>query len=72
MRATRCVGRKRNDPIKQVSRIVANGTRLWIAYAKAGGSKATFVFPPSGNHMRPYWGQQLSALKPDPIATLNG
>jgi hypothetical protein len=39
------VGRKRNDPIKQVSRIVANGTRLWIAYAKAGGAKATFVFP---------------------------
>ena len=67
MRATRCVGRKRNDPIKQVSRIVANGTRLWIAYAKA-----TFVFPPSGNHMWPYWGQQLSALKPEPIATLNG
>jgi hypothetical protein len=49
MRVTKCVGRKRNDPIKQVSRIAANGTRLWIAYAKAGGSKATFVFPPSGN-----------------------
>ncbi len=101
---------KRNDPIKQVSRIVANGTRLWIycapggstpldegadpnqafnanslesmaiksnkdfqdAYAKAGGSNATFVFPSSGNHAWPYWGQQLSALKPDLIATLNG
>jgi diacylglycerol O-acyltransferase/trehalose O-mycolyltransferase len=101
---------KRNDPIKQVSRIVANGTRLWIycapggstpldegadpnqafnadslegmaiksnkdfqeAYAKAGGSNATFVFPPSGNHAWPYWGQQLMSLKPDLLATLNG
>jgi diacylglycerol O-acyltransferase/trehalose O-mycolyltransferase len=101
---------KRNDPIKQVSRIVANGTRLWIycapggnsavnpdpdpnqqfnadslegmaiksnkdfqeAYAKAGGNNATFVFPPSGNHAWPYWAQQLTALKPDLIATLNG
>jgi diacylglycerol O-acyltransferase / trehalose O-mycolyltransferase len=101
---------KRNDPIKQVSRIVANGTRLWIycapggnsavnpnpdpnqqfnadslegmaiksnkdfqeAYAKAGGSNATFVFPPSGNHAWPYWAQQLTSLKPDLIATLNG
>ena len=100
----------RNDPVKQVSRIVANGTRLWIycapggstplddgadpnqafnanslesmaiksnkdfqdAYAKAGGNNATFVFPPSGTHAWPYWGQQLSALKPDLIATLNG
>jgi diacylglycerol O-acyltransferase/trehalose O-mycolyltransferase len=101
---------KRNDPIKQVSRIVANGTRLWIycapggstpldegadpnqafnadslegmaiksnkdfqeAYARAGGSNASFVFPSSGNHAWPYWAQQLSALKPDLIATLNG
>ncbi|MDT5231393.1 MAG: diacylglycerol O-acyltransferase / trehalose O-mycolyltransferase, partial [Mycobacterium sp.] len=101
---------KRNDPIKQVGKIVANGTRLWIycapggsspldegadphqavnanslesmaiksnkdfqdAYAKAGGSNATFVFPSSGNDAWPYWGHQLSALKPDLIATLNG
>jgi diacylglycerol O-acyltransferase / trehalose O-mycolyltransferase len=101
---------KRNDPIMQVSRIVANGTRLWIycapggstpldegadpnqafnannlesmaiksnkdfqdAYAKAGGDNATFVFPSSGNHAWPYWGQQLMSLKPDLIATLNG
>ena len=101
---------KRNDPIKQVSRIVGNGTRLWIycapggntavnpnpdpnqqlnadslegmaiksnkdfqeAYAKAGGSNATFVFPSAGNHAWPYWGQQLTSLKPDLIATLNG
>ena len=101
---------KRNDPIKQVGKIVANGTRLWIycapgggteldsgadpdqafnanslegmaiksnkdfqeAYAKAGGTNATFVFPPAGNHAWPYWGQQLNALKPDLIATLNG
>ncbi|MFL6087880.1 MAG: esterase family protein [Mycobacterium sp.] len=101
---------KRNDPLVQVSRIAANGTRLWIycapggstpldegadpnqafnadslegmaiksnkdfqeAYARAGGSNASFVFPSSGNHAWPYWAQQLSALKPDLIATLNG
>jgi diacylglycerol O-acyltransferase/trehalose O-mycolyltransferase len=101
---------KRNDPIKQVGKIVANGTRLWIycapggttpldvnadpnqafnanslesmalksnkdfqqAYAEAGGSNATFVFPPAGNHAWPYWAQQLTSLKPDLIATLNG
>ncbi len=100
---------KRNDPVLQVDRIVANGTRLWIycapgggpldenvdpgqsfnansleslainsnkrfqeKYAKAGGSNATFVFPSEGNHSWAYWGQQLQALKPDLIATLNG
>jgi diacylglycerol O-acyltransferase/trehalose O-mycolyltransferase len=30
---------KRNDPLKQVSRIVANGTRLWI-YCAPGGATA--------------------------------
>jgi diacylglycerol O-acyltransferase/trehalose O-mycolyltransferase len=101
---------KRNDPVKQVGKIVANGTRLWIycapggstpldvnadpnqkvnadslegmaiksnkdfqeAYAKAGGSNATFQFPPAGNHAWPYWAAQLQALKPDLITTLNG
>jgi diacylglycerol O-acyltransferase/trehalose O-mycolyltransferase len=29
---------KRNDPVKQVSRIVANGTRLWIYCAPGGNS----------------------------------
>jgi diacylglycerol O-acyltransferase/trehalose O-mycolyltransferase len=42
------------------------------AYAKAGGNNATFVFPSSGNHAWPYWAQQLTSLKPDLIATLNG
>jgi diacylglycerol O-acyltransferase / trehalose O-mycolyltransferase len=83
---------KRNDPVNQVSRLVANGIRLWIycapggatpldqgadpnqalnanslegmaiksnkdfqaAYAKAGGSNATFQFPAAGNHAWPY------------------
>ena len=101
---------KRNDPVEQVNRIVANGTRLWIycapggstpldenadpnqqfnadsleglaigtnkrfqeKYAQAGGSNATFNFPPAGNHSWAYWGAQLQALKPDLIATLNG
>ena len=100
----------RNDPIEQVSRMVANGTRLWIycapgggtpldmgtdaiqafnassleamamgsnrnfqdAYINAGGSNATFQFPPAGNHAWAYWGSQLQALKPDLIATLDG
>ena len=101
---------KRNDPLAQVSRIVANGTRVWIycapggataldagadpsqalnadglegiaiksnkdfqaAYIKAGGSNATFQFPPAGNHAWPYWAAQLQALKSDLITTLNG
>ena len=42
------------------------------AYAKAGGNNATFVFPTSGNHAWPYWGQQLNSPKPDLITTLNG
>lgn len=101
---------KRNDPVAQVSRIVANDTRLWIycapgaasgidagvdpgqalsadslealaltsnktfqaAYARAGGNNATFQFPGVGNHSWPYWGAQLTALKSDLIATLNG
>ncbi|WP_235624204.1 alpha/beta hydrolase [Mycolicibacterium goodii] len=100
----------RNDPIKQVGRIVANGTRLWIycapggatplddgadpnlavsassleslaiksnkdfqdAYLRAVGRNATFHFPPAGNHAWPYWGAQLTELKPDLIASLNG
>jgi len=41
------------------------------AYVKAGGANATFNFPPSGNHSWPYWGAQLTALKPDLIATIN-
>ena len=100
---------KRNDPVEQVARIVANGTRLWIYCApggqtpldesadpdqalnansleslaigsnkrfqqlyEAGGTNATFDFPPAGNNSWAYWGAQLQALKPDLIATLNG
>ena len=101
---------KRNDPVLQASRLVANGTRLWIycapggaanidagadpvrmlsadsleglamksnkdfqaAYAKAGGSNATFQFPASGNHAWQYWGAQLQELRSDLITTLNG
>ncbi|AQT82164.1 diacylglycerol acyltransferase/mycolyltransferase Ag85A [Mycolicibacterium litorale] len=40
------------------------------AYVAAGGTNATFNFPPSGNHSWPYWGAQLTALKPDLIATI--
>ncbi len=41
------------------------------AYVAAGGANATFNFPPSGNHSWPYWGAQLTALKPDLISTIN-
>jgi diacylglycerol O-acyltransferase/trehalose O-mycolyltransferase len=101
---------KRNDAVEQVSRIVGNGTRIWIycapggatpldenadpgqsvnansleslaigsnkrfqeKYTQAGGSNATFNFPPAGNHSWAYWAAQLQALKPDLISTLNG
>jgi len=53
--------------------LAVNGNkRFQERYAKAGGSNATFVFPSEGNHSWAYWGQQLQALKPDLIATLNG
>jgi diacylglycerol O-acyltransferase/trehalose O-mycolyltransferase len=53
--------------------LASNGNkRFQERYAKAGGSNATFVFPTEGNHSWAYWGQQLQALKPDLIATLNG
>jgi diacylglycerol O-acyltransferase/trehalose O-mycolyltransferase len=42
------------------------------AYQEAGGTNATFQFPPAGNHAWPYWGAQLQALKPDLISTLKG
>ena len=38
------------------------------AYPKAGGSNATFQFPPA----RPYRGVRRQTSKPDLIATLNG
>jgi diacylglycerol O-acyltransferase/trehalose O-mycolyltransferase len=38
----------------------------------AGGSNATFNFPPAGDHSWPYWGAELKALKPHLIGTING
>jgi diacylglycerol O-acyltransferase / trehalose O-mycolyltransferase len=108
---------RRHDPVIQASRLVANGTRLWVyctagsadpaappppgtlseqafdttdspadldaraiasnrafqaAYVQAGGTNATFGFPPGSNAGWAEWGAQLQALKPDLIATLNG
>lgn len=51
---------------------VAGNKAFQQAYTAAGGRNANFVFPASGNHSWPYWGQQLQALKGDLIATLNG
>ena len=51
---------------------IGGNLRFQEKYVAAGGSNATFQFPPAGNHSWAYWGTQLQALKPDLIATLNG
>ncbi len=51
---------------------IGSNKRFQEKYASAGGTNATFQFPPAGNHSWAYWGTQLQALKPDLIATLNG
>jgi diacylglycerol O-acyltransferase/trehalose O-mycolyltransferase len=53
------------------SMAVKSNKDFQAAYTAAGGTAATFEFPPSGNHSWPYWGAQLAALKPDLIATIN-
>jgi diacylglycerol O-acyltransferase / trehalose O-mycolyltransferase len=95
---------KRNDPMVQIPRLVANNTRIWIycgngtptdlggdnmpakflegmtlrtneqfqnTYAAAGGRNGVFNFPANGTHSWPYWNQQLVAMKPDILQTLN-
>ncbi|WP_319429186.1 alpha/beta hydrolase family protein [Mycobacterium sp. RTGN5] len=49
----------------------ASNKDFQAAYTAAGGTNATFDFPPSGNPSWPYWGAQLAALKPDLIATIS-
>ena len=51
---------------------IGSNKRFQERYARAGGTNATFNFPPAGNHSWAYWGAQLQALKPDLIGTLNG
>ncbi|WP_051574758.1 alpha/beta hydrolase family protein [Mycobacterium sp. URHB0044] len=51
---------------------IGSNKRFQEKYVAAGGTNATFQFPPAGNHSWAYWGAQLQALKPDLIATLNG
>jgi diacylglycerol O-acyltransferase/trehalose O-mycolyltransferase len=51
---------------------IGSNLRFQEKYASAGGTNATFQFPPAGNHSWAYWGTQLQALKPDLVATLNG
>jgi diacylglycerol O-acyltransferase / trehalose O-mycolyltransferase / mycolyltransferase Ag85 len=51
---------------------IGSNKRFQEKYVSAGGTNATFQFPPAGNHSWAYWGAQLQALKPDLIATLNG
>jgi diacylglycerol O-acyltransferase/trehalose O-mycolyltransferase len=50
---------------------IGSNKRFQAAYVAAGGRNATFDFPPAGNHSWAYWGQQLQAMKPDLIATVN-
>ncbi|MCV7319069.1 esterase family protein [Mycolicibacterium confluentis] len=51
---------------------IASNKRFQEKYLAAGGTNATFNFPPAGNHSWGYWGQQLQAMKPDLIATVAG
>lgn len=51
---------------------IGSNRRFGEKYAAAGGTNATFDFPAAGSHSWAYWGQQLQAMKPDLIATLNG
>jgi diacylglycerol O-acyltransferase/trehalose O-mycolyltransferase len=51
---------------------IGSNLRFQEKYVAAGGTNATFQFPPAGNHSWAYWGTQLQALKPDLITTLNG
>jgi diacylglycerol O-acyltransferase/trehalose O-mycolyltransferase len=51
---------------------IGSNLRFQEKYVAAGGTNATFQFPPVGNHSWAYWGTQLQALKPDLITTLNG
>jgi diacylglycerol O-acyltransferase/trehalose O-mycolyltransferase len=51
---------------------IGSNLRFQEKYVAAGGTNATFQFPPTGNHSWAYWGTQLQALKPDLITTLNG
>lgn len=46
--------------------------RFQQLYLAAGGSSATFVFPPAGDHSWTQWGAQLQALNDDLAKTLNG
>jgi diacylglycerol O-acyltransferase / trehalose O-mycolyltransferase / mycolyltransferase Ag85 len=95
---------KRNDPMVQIPRLVANNTRVWVycgngtpsdlggdnmpakflegmtlrtneqfqnTYTAAGGRNGVFNFPANGTHSWPYWNQQLVAMKPDMLQTLN-
>jgi len=39
-------------------------------YLAAGGSRATFEFPPTGDQSWASWGAQLQAMKPELVATL--
>ena len=95
---------KRNDPMLQIPRLVANNTRVWVycgngtpsdlggdnmpakflegltlrtnqqfqnTYVASGGRNGVFNFPANGTHSWPYWNQQLMAMKPDIIQTIN-
>jgi diacylglycerol O-acyltransferase/trehalose O-mycolyltransferase len=49
---------------------LTSNTNFQNAYVAAGGTNATFNFPPDGTHSWPYWGQQLQQMIPDIQRTL--
>ena len=49
---------------------LGSNTGYQNAYVAAGGTNATFDFPPDGTHSWPYWGRELQAMLPDIQRTL--
>ena len=49
---------------------LGSNTNFQNAYVAAGGTNATFDFPPDGTHSWPYWGRELQRMIPDIQRTL--
>ena len=49
---------------------LGSNTNYQNAYVAAGGTNATFDFPPDGTHSWPYWGRELQQMLPDIQHTL--
>lgn len=49
---------------------LGSNTDFQNAYIAAGGTNATFDFPPDGTHSWPYWARELQKMLPDIKSTL--